>query len=223
MGIAIENGKSVSSEPLKNSDNKPAKKSKKKEKDLYTETPLRKLGFLDEIGEAFRPILSTSKNPLIKNLPNYAYIPATLYIAADVADKYKKGLDGTGEKPSVKMAAREAAYQGIVSVLAPVGIVKGVHKITANVMSKTPKLPKGIQDAAEKGMNAVKNNKTVGKVLSKAGMPAKILGAVVSVVALSKLTKPVDKITSKFFEKVIDPKIGVGEKKENIEEDKKEV
>ncbi|MCD8024506.1 MAG: hypothetical protein LUE64_03130 [Candidatus Gastranaerophilales bacterium] len=193
-----------------NNKEKAAPKKKKSKKDFYNETPIRKLGFLDEYGEALRPILETSSKPFIRQLPNIAYIPATAYMLADVADKYQKGLDGTGEQPSLKMAAREAAYQGIVSVAAPVGIVKATHKLTGKLAGKmADKLPKGIKNMTDTALNGVKQNKTAGKVISKAGMPAKFLGAVLSIIAVSRLTKPVDFVTKKFFEKVVDPKIGV--------------
>lgn len=199
-------------EPLTTAKSK--KKKKAREKDLYNDTPLRKLGFLDEIGESLRPVLSVSKNPIVKNLPNFAYIPSTLYMAADVYDKYKKGLDGTGEKPSIKMGVREACYQGIVSVLAPVGIVKGVHKLTGKLLSGNPKLPKGIQETASNGVKMLKNNKYTGKIVSKAGMPGKIAGAALSIFAVMKLTKPVDWAVSKFFNKVVDPLIGANKEEE---------
>lgn len=184
-------------------------KKQKPEKDLYKDTPLRKLGFLDEFGEALRPVLSVSKNPVIKNLPNFAYIPATGYIIADVADKYRKGEDGTGEKPSIKMAVREAAYQGIVSVAAPIGIVKGVHSVTKNLFKNTPKAPDCVKNAASRAAEFVSKNKTMGKLLSKANMPAKIAGALISIVALSKLSKPVDFVVDKVFNHVIDPLMGI--------------
>lgn len=198
-------------EDLESSKKKCVKKEKK-QKDLYTETPLRKLGFLDEVGEALRPVLSASTNPLVKQLPNFAYIPATAYMIADVADKYQKGIDGTGEKPSLKMAAREAAYQGIVSVAAPIAIVKGVHKVTANLVNKIPKVPTGAEKYLGKFAGFLKNNKVTGNILNKAGMTGKIAGAAISLLALSKLTKPVDFVTKKVFENVVDPLIGVKDK-----------
>ena len=195
-------------QPQKIEEKKPEKKVKEK-KDIYNETPIRKLGFLDEVGEAFRPILQTSKNPIVRGLPNYAYIPSTLYMAADVYDKYKKGLDGTGEKPSVKMGLRQAAYQGIVSVAAPIAIIRGTSKVAQKIASKLPKPPKEVGGIISNTMNGLKNNKYTKNIMTKAGMPGKIIGAIASIFVLSKLSKPVDKIVSTVFEKTIDPMIGV--------------
>lgn len=200
-------------QPQKIEEKKPEKKVKEK-KDIYNETPIRKLGFLDEVGEAFRPILQTSKNPIVRELPNYAYIPSTLYMAADVYDKYKKGLDGTGEKPSVKMGLRQAAYQGIVSVAAPIAIIRGTSKVAQKIASKLPKPPKEVGSIISNAMNGLKNNKYTKNIMTKAGMPGKIIGAIASIFVLSKLSKPVDKIVSTVFEKTIDPMIGVN-KNEN--------
>ncbi len=193
-------------------ENKKTEKKTKEKKDIYNETPLRKLGFLDEIGEAFRPVLQTSKNPIVRGLPNYAYIPSTLYIAADVYDKYKKGLDGTGEKPSVKMGAREALYQGIVSVAAPMAIIRGTNKLGQIAMSKLPKPPKAVNKTVSSAINTLKNNKYTKNAVTKAGLPAKIITAFASIFVLSKLSKPVDKLVSTVFEKTIDPMIGAKEK-----------
>lgn len=200
-------------QPQKIEEKKPEKKVKEK-KDIYNETPIRKLGFLDEVGEAFRPILQTSKNPIVRGLPNYAYIPSTLYMAADVYDKYKKGLDGTGEKPSVKMGLRQAAYQGIVSVAAPIAIIRGTSKVAQKIASKLPKPPKEVGGIISNAVNGLKNNKYTKNIMTKAGMPGKIIGAIASIFVLSKLSKPVDKIVSTVFEKTIDPMIGVN-KNEN--------
>ena len=194
-------------QPQKIEEKKP--KKVKEKKDIYNETPIRKLGFLDEVGEAFRPILQTSKNPIVRGLPNYAYIPSTLYMAADVYDKYKKGLDGTGEKPSVKMGLRQAAYQGIVSVAAPIAIIRGTSKVAQKIASKLPKPPKEVGGIISNTMNGLKNNKYTKNIMTKAGMPGKIIGAIASIFVLSKLSKPVDKIVSTVFEKTIDPMIGV--------------
>ncbi|HIS53882.1 TPA: hypothetical protein IAA82_02890 [Candidatus Galligastranaerophilus gallistercoris] len=197
---------------LKTEENKQKKENKK---DVYNDTPLRKLGFLDEYGEALRPVLSASKNPVVRQLPNFAYIPATAYMLADVVDKYQKGEDGTGEKPSIKMGARQAMYQGLVSVAAPVAIVKGVHKLTDKFSGKiASKIPDTIKKSASSAFESIKKNKTAGKFLSKAGMPAKIAGALISIVAVSKLSKPVDFLADKLFNHVVDPLMGINKNEE---------
>lgn len=201
------------------SENKPEEKKplkkEKKEKDIYNDSPLRKLGFLDEYGEALRPILSASKNPVVKNLPNLAYIPASAYMLADVIDKYQKGEDGTGEKPSIKMGARQAMYQGLVSVAAPVAVVKGVHKLTDKFAARiSGKIPGIIKDKASSAFKTINKNKTINKFLSKAGMPAKVAGALISIAAISTLSKPIDFAADKLFKFVVDPLMGINKKED---------
>ena len=214
MELKLQNPKVYNNQQPQNVEEKKPEKKAKDKKDIYNETPIRKLGFMDEIGEAFRPVLQTSKNPIVRSLPNYAYIPSTIYMAADVYDKYKKGLDRTGEKPSVKMGLRQAAYQGIVSVAAPIAIIRGTNKVAQKVFAKLPKAPKEITGTVSSAIKGLKNNKYTKNIMTKAGMPAKIMGALASIFVLSKLSKPVDKVVSTIFEKTIDPMIGVN-KNEN--------
>lgn len=198
----------------KNSEKKPQvgavekKASKKDKKDLFTETPIRKLGFLDETAFALAPLFKGFKNPVIKNIPKMAIVPATLYMAADVYDKYKKGEDGTGSKPSLKMGFREALYQGVTSVAAPLAIMKSVSKFGNKLLESLPfnmgNTGKGLKSLGEKV-----NNKTVKEFLSKTGTPAKIIGGVISIIALSKLMKPVDWAAKKLFNRVVDPLLGI--------------
>lgn len=214
MELNMQTPKVYSNQQPQNIEEKKPEKKAKDKKDIYNETPIRKLGFMDEIGEAFRPVLQTSKNPLVRNLPNYAYIPSTIYMAADVYDKYKKGLDGTGEKPSVKMGLRQAAYQGIVSVAAPIAIIRGTNKVAQKVITKLPKAPKKVTGMLSDIIKRLENNKFTKNIITKAGMPAKIASGLASIFVLSKLSKPVDKLVSTVFEKTIDPMIGVN-KNEN--------
>lgn len=199
--------------------NKEAKMSHKNKKDIFMQTPIRNLGFLDEMGEVLRPVLSLSKNPIVSNLPNLAYIPANLYIAADVADKYKNGDDGNG-KNGAKMAFREAMYQGIVSIIAPMGIVRGTNKILKNTISaNAPK--KGLAKYVNKAMSSLQENKNVPKFLKNAQLPFVLLSAGVSLFALKHLTKPVDFITNKVFNHTVDPMLGLNKKEKAHKTNKK--
>ena len=206
---AVENCK-------KSVDKKADKKAGKKEKDLYIDTSVRKLGYLDEIGEALRPVLSISKNPLVRKLPNFAYIPATAYVIADVADKYKKGEDGTGKKPSVKMAIREGAFQSIASIIAPMMIVKGTNSAMGRLFKSADK--KGITASLAKKMSNVSSkSKLLGKLTKNVSLPLKIASAAVSLLVLSKLIKPVDWACKKLFNNVVDPLMGIGKEKNTKE------
>lgn len=192
-------------------DKKETKKTK--EKDVFMDSPLRCVGFLDEVGESLRPILSTSSNPLVSKLPNLAYIPATAYIVADVAHKYKKTKEEEGFKKAFLFAGREAAYQGVVSVAAPMliakGVNKGVQKFAKNCSGKAPSIIKKPISAI---LNKLSNFKLTSKIMNKANMPAKILGAGVTILALTKLAKPVDKLTSFVFKRTVDPLFGLNKK-----------
>lgn len=213
MGLELNkiNTHNTALEKSQNNVAKKAKKSSKKDKkDVFTETPIRKLGILDEAGEALRPVLAVSKNPIISKLPNIAYIPASLYIAADVADKYKKGDDGNGRN-GVKMAAREGAYQTITSILAPMGIIKGTRAIFTKIATKLPK-SKHISKFAQKATEAIESNKKLPKFMKNATLPVKIAGAAVSLFALSHLIKPVDWATKKVFKNIVDPALGLNKK-----------
>lgn len=173
------------------------------QKDIYKDTPVRYLGFTNELGTAFKEIC-TNSNGITKHIPSLSYVPAFGYIACDVIDKYKKGEDGTGEKSSVKMGVRELLSQLTTSVLAPTGVIVGTQKATKAIAKKAaPKLP-------EKLVNAfTKNNGKLGKITT--------LG--ISLIALVAATKPIDKITEKVFEKVVDPLLGINKKQnEKIDE-----
>ena len=213
MEINSQSLQSVNAKEQKSENNQHAgsiqkKASKKDKKDFFTETPIRKLGFLDETAFALAPVFNGFKNSVIKNIPKIAIVPATLYMAADVYDKYKKGEDGTGNKPSLKMGFREALYQGVTSVAAPLAIMKSVSKLGSKLLQKLPfkigSAGKGLKSLGEKV-----NNKTIKGVLSKAGTPAKIIGGVISIIALSKLMKPVDWAAKKVFNRVVDPLLGI--------------
>ena len=55
-------------------------------KDPLMNWPLRGAAFTNEVGEALRPIIG--------NAANLTWIPALMYIGADVYDKYKNGTKG---------------------------------------------------------------------------------------------------------------------------------
>lgn len=55
------------------------------DKDLFRETPVRYLGYSNELGEAFRPLIS-------KKWVNLSYVLATTYVLADTYSKAKKAF-----------------------------------------------------------------------------------------------------------------------------------
>ncbi len=76
--------------------------------------PLRGCAFTNEVGEALRP--------LIGNAANLTWVPALMYIGADVYDKYKN--DQTEYSPNSRRALKQAIFQGLASIALPVVAVK---------------------------------------------------------------------------------------------------
>ena len=97
-------------------------------KDPLMNWPLRGAAFSNEVGEALRP--------LIGNYANLTWIPALMYIGADVYDKYKNNQ--TEYSPDSKRCLKQAVFQGLASICLPVLAVK----IGQNVFSQTGKLSK---------------------------------------------------------------------------------
>ncbi len=173
-------------------------KKSKTNKDVFKDTPVRNFAFTDEIGEALRPVLSASSSRVVRALPNFAYIPAAAFLAADVADKYKNGDERTGQKSGIKTAAKEALYQGVVSIIAPAAIIRGTRKFL-NKLSANP--PEFVVKNAKKAKELLSKNKIGTKIAEHSGMIGKIAEAAVSVIAVTQLSKPVDRIVDKFFNK----------------------
>ncbi len=103
---------------------------KEKRKDIYLDSPIRALGYTNELGEAIRPI-----SPLLANL---SWLPAIAYIGADVADKYKQDEYGN-EEPSGKRASKQLATQLLASVLIPTAAVKAGQAIVDNTAAFSKK------------------------------------------------------------------------------------
>ena len=197
--------------PVKEAKQEPvrSKKAKKNNKDIYKKTVIRKLGVVDDYARVLNPVLLMSKNPIVRNIAPVAYAASAAYIALDVLDKYNKGEDGTGEKPSLKMGAREALYQTVTSILAPIGIAKGTQKLAAKLIDGS-KLASKIKGGAEIAKNFVEEKGVAKSALKYASAPAKILGAVAAIFAISKLVKPIDWVTEKLFKVAVDPVLKIG-------------
>ena len=90
--------------------------------------PLRGAAFTNEVGEALRPIIGGAAN--------LTWVPALMYIGADVYDKYKN--DQTEYSPDSKRCLKEAIFQGLASVCLPVFAVK----FGQNIFSQFGKLDK---------------------------------------------------------------------------------
>lgn len=84
-------------------------------KDPLMHWPLRGAAYTNEVGEALRP--------LIGEYATLSWVPALLYIGADIYDKYKN--NETEYSPSSKRGLKQAVFQGMASILLPLVAVKG--------------------------------------------------------------------------------------------------
>ena len=81
--------------------------------------PIRGAAFTNEVGEALRP--------LIGDYATLSWIPALLYIGADIYDKYKN--DQTEYSPSSHRGLEQAIFQGMASIFLPLVAVKAGQNI----------------------------------------------------------------------------------------------
>lgn len=88
-------------------------------KDPLMKWPLRGAAFTNEVGEAMRP--------LIGNYATLSWVPALMYIGADVYDKYKN--DQTQYSPDSKRCLEQAIFQGMASIFLPLVAVKAGQNI----------------------------------------------------------------------------------------------
>jgi|EP00945_MAST-04E_sp_MAST-4E-sp1_P003441 fission process protein 1 len=87
--------------------------------DLYRDTPVRYLGYANELGEAFRPIVPKLLVP--------SYCVSFGYVFADTIDKAKKANNsGKSSGEVTKAAADTLLWQSFASVIIP-GFV--IHKV----------------------------------------------------------------------------------------------
>ena len=105
--------------PIKaSSPNYTADKSSKNSKGEYVDPlmrwPLRGAAFTNEVGEALRPVIG--------DVATLTWVPALMYIGADVYDKYKNNQ--TEYSPNSVRCLKQAIFQGMASVLLPLVAVK---------------------------------------------------------------------------------------------------
>lgn len=114
-------------------------------KDLFRDTPVRYLGYTNELGEAFRPLIS-------KSLVNFSYVVATGYVLADTYSKSSKVYRrpealGGGTKRAVITAGDVLLWQMLASVIIPGFTINRICWGTGRLL-KMAKVAKGIQKAA---------------------------------------------------------------------------
>ena len=81
--------------------------------------PLRGAAFTNEVGEALRPIIG--------EYATLSWVPALMYIGADIYDKYKN--NNTEYSPNSKRCLKQAIFQGMASIFLPLVAVKAGQKV----------------------------------------------------------------------------------------------
>lgn len=103
-------------------------RASKKPVDLYRETPLRYMGYANEVGESFTAFLPTWGVPA-------SYAVAATYVLMDTIDKTKKKYDETDDmEEASKVAIDTCTWQMLASVFWPGSFIRLV--VTASTMHK---------------------------------------------------------------------------------------
>jgi len=180
---------------------KECKKSSKK--DILHDTPVRYAGYCDDIGATVRVLCKNSSSKLVKNIPTLSYIPAGLYIAADVASTYAKTNKYEGKKQARKKALSQAVFQGLTSLLFPVLIVGGAQKIAGKGFDKF--IPALKQQFDANGAKIANRARDIALALTGLG-------------TLLALSKPTDKLTDKvLMGKIVNPALGLNTPKAGMQ------
>lgn len=182
---------------VKKADSQDKKQGQKK--DILHDTPVRYLGYCDDIGAATKVICNNSTNALIKNLPVISYIPVAGYIGADVLMTYNTAKKTEGEEAAKKKALSQGVFQGITSLLFPIGIVGAAQKAAGKVFDNFHILK---QNFAEDGAKIINRRRDIALVLVGLG-------------ALLAVSKYADRFAKNvLMDKIINPAIGIKENKE---------
>lgn len=87
--------------------------------DPLAKYPLRAFGYSNEVGAA------VSAMPVWGKAAEAAlWVPALMYLGADIYDKYRRGKEGDYTIASASAAVQQATFQGLASVILPTAAVK---------------------------------------------------------------------------------------------------
>ncbi|KZC12593.1 PREDICTED: mitochondrial fission process protein 1 [Dufourea novaeangliae] len=107
---------------------------KKPEEDVFRDTPVRYLGYANEVGEAFRPIVSPS-------IVWLSYVISSGYVIADTVHKGWKEYEGNTSKEATKNALYSMAdtllWQTFASVLIPGFMINRICAATQCLQRKS--------------------------------------------------------------------------------------
>ncbi|KAG8239673.1 hypothetical protein J437_LFUL013896 [Ladona fulva] len=115
--------------------------SSNSEVDIFRDTPVRLLGYANEVGEAFRPLIK-------KIWVHASYGVASSYVAADTFHKaalaYKEPFKNDNERriQVMKVSVDTLLWQALASVIVPGFTINRVCAGTLFALRKSTKLPK---------------------------------------------------------------------------------
>lgn len=87
--------------------------------DPLAKYPLRGFGYANEIGASLSAMPGWGKTA-----EALLWVPALMYLGADIYDKYSRGKEGNYSKPAVDKAVEQAAFQALAGVILPTSVVK---------------------------------------------------------------------------------------------------
>ena len=96
--------------------------------DPLAKYPLRAFGYSNEVGAAVSamPVWGKTAETLL-------WIPALMYLGADIYDKYRRGKEGDYTKASATAAVEQAVFQALASVILPTAAVKMGQNLAGNL------------------------------------------------------------------------------------------
>ncbi|XP_054728342.1 mitochondrial fission process protein 1 [Anastrepha obliqua] len=102
-----------------------------KEFDIFRDSPLRYLGYCNEVGEAFRPLIH-------RHLVRTSYLLATAYVCADAIDKSVKEYQrGESAKQIAIVTGDVFSWQIVASVIIPGATINRITWLTGYLLRKT--------------------------------------------------------------------------------------
>ena len=85
--------------------------------DIWRDTPLRYLGYANEVGEAFGPLYPKFVHP--------SYGIAFAYVGCDAADKYSKSVEnGDSSSKTIQITCDALVWQTLASVILPGQVIR---------------------------------------------------------------------------------------------------
>ncbi|XP_002416659.4 mitochondrial fission process protein 1 [Ixodes scapularis] len=113
----------------------PVHADQQKEVDIYRDTPVRLLGYANELGEAFRSLVHV-------NVVRLTYAVASAYVLADTADKVAKADktkctdEATHRRKLLATAADTLVWQALASVIVPGFTINRVCALSLHLLKR---------------------------------------------------------------------------------------